>query len=56
VKPEYADLIEQLIKMTDKRITDSRIAPLYPEIEESEEVDSGQDYETDSSIGPECVT
>ncbi|KAH9967083.1 hypothetical protein BGW80DRAFT_724986 [Lactifluus volemus] len=39
--------------MTDKRITDSRIAPLYPEIEESEEVDSGQDYETDSSIGPD---
>ena len=50
MKPEYVDLIEQLIKVTNKRITDSRIVPLFSEIEESEEVDSGQDYETDSNI------
>ncbi|KAH9955096.1 hypothetical protein BGW80DRAFT_376133 [Lactifluus volemus] len=50
VKPEYVDLIEQLIKVTDKRITDSRIPPPLFGIEESE-MDSGEDYETDSTIG-----
>jgi hypothetical protein len=49
VKPEYVDLIERLIKVTDKTITDSRTAPLS----EIEEMDS-RNPDADSSI--ECVS
>jgi hypothetical protein len=49
VDPEYSDLIEQLIKVTDKSITDSRIASMRLEMEQM----GSQGLEVDTSI--ECV-